>query len=415
MSDVALALIRTGNSKPEHVTSSGNTALLMACYNEMADVALELIQTGNSKPEQVSENGNTALIYACDTEMSAVALALIRTENSNPTQINDDGETALDFAQDNDMQEVVDLLLLIPEVVEAQAQRAPQAPQGVAFEIHNFFNLLNIDNIKHFLTEFNDSNPEFNVNIILKFLGKRKSEPTVRLDNIISFDPLFSPLINFVKNTYPENEKQEKIDGLKSINTSIESYGNYNQILPLLKLVITFVSKQSDEFITQYIDILKYDCLNAYNSGVDRSSCTKGMVERTVTALKEVSIVLLSEDTNNEFYIQLKGLFSDFNELIQEWSNTYLEGGSKANELSDLATVPERKAHFIAFMERKYGAGISDSIREKINTEANKFEEAGVFTNLQFGGNKKRYKRKTHKKKNTRKKFTKKYKKKIRN
>ena len=198
---------------------------------------------------------------------------------------------------------------------------------------------------------------------------------------------------------------------MKSINTSIESYGNYNQILPLLKLVITFVSKQSDEFITQYIDILKYDCLNAYNSGVDRSSCTKGMVERTVTALKEVSIVLLSEDTNNEFYIQLKGLFSDFNELIQEWSNTYLEGGSKANELSDLATVPERKAHFIAFMERKYGAGISDSIREKINTEANKFEEAGVFTNLQFGGNKKRYKRKTHKKKlqkNTRKKVTKK-------
>jgi hypothetical protein len=69
-------------------------------------------------------------------------------------------------------------------------------------------------------------------------------------------------------------------------------------------------------------------------------------------------------------------------------------------------------------MERKYGAGISDSIREKINTEANKFEEAGVFENLQFGGNKKRYKRKTHKKKlqkNTRKKVTKKYKKKIRN
>ena len=60
-------------------------------------------------------------------------------------------------------------------------------------------------------------------------------------------------------------------------------------------------------------------------------------------------------------------------------------------------------------MVNEYGGSeISKEMREKINTEAVTFRDGGVFEIMQWGGNKKRYKRKTHKKKNTRKKSTRK-------
>ena len=404
MNDVALALIETRNSKPEIADAGGYTALICACMVQMSDVALALIATGDSNPSQVNRSGSTALIYACAMPMPAVALALIRTGDSNPSQVDGNGHTALSFAQVREnMQEVVDLLVQIPGVAPVAEPVAPPVVRGVAFEIHNFFNSLDIDKITKFITQFNDSKPEFNNNVLP-----------------FSLDPLLSPLINFVNNTYPENVKQEKINGLTSINASIASYGNYDQMLPLLQKVITFVSKQSDEFIALYIDMLKYDCLNAY-AGSNRSSCIKGMVERIITVLKDVAIGLLTKDPDNENYVKLKDIFMEFNEFIGEWSNTYLDDGPKRSELEALTEV-ERENHFITFMVKKYtdvddpngrecspdGSKCSTEMCAKIKTEAAKFRDMGVFKNLVMGGNKKRYKRKTHKKKNTRKKSTRK-------
>ena len=405
MNDVALALIETGDSNPGIADVGGYTALICACMAQMSDVALALIATGDSNPSQVNRSGSTALIYACAMPMPAVALALIRTGDSNPSQVDGNGHTALSFAQVREnMQEVVDLLVQIPGVAPVAEPVAPPVVRGVAFEIHNFFNLLDINKITKFITQFNESKPEFNNNV---------QQPVL-------LDPLLSPLINFVNNTYPENVKQEKINGLTSINASIASYGNYDQMLPLLQKVITFVSKQSDEFIALYIDMLKYDCLNAY-AGSNRSSCIKGMVERIITVLKDVAIGLLTKDPDNENYVKLKDIFMEFNEFIGEWSNTYLEDGPKHRELEAL-TEEERENHFITFMVKKYaddddpngrecspdGSKCSTEMCAKIKTEAAKFRDMGVFKNLVMGGNKKRYKRKTHKKKNTRKKSTRK-------
>ena len=396
MSDVALALIQTGNSKPEQVNRFGKTALIYACRNELGDVALALIATGQSNPGHPDGSGRTALMESClHQSMSAVALALIATGQSNPELVDQSGRTALSSAQEHgNMQEVVNLLLQNPQVAaQAAAPVAPPVAQrGVAFEIHNFFNLLDINKITKFITQFNESNPEFNNNVQQPFV----------------LNPLLSPLINFVNNTYPENVKQEKINGLTSINASIASYGGYVQILPLLKKVITFVSKQSDEFITLYIDMLKYDCLNAY-AGSNRSSCIKGMVERIITVLKDVAIGLLTKDPDNENYVKLKDIFMEFNEVVQKWSDTYLVDGPKHSELEALTKEGERENHFITFMVNEYGGSeISDPMRAKINTEAVKFRDGGVFERMQWGGNKKRYKIKTHKKKSTRKKSTRK-------
>jgi ankyrin repeat protein len=106
MQEVALALIATGNSKPEQVTNHDITALMIACDNNMTEVALALIKTGNSKPEQVNINNVTALMWACVNNMTEVALALIETGNSNSEHVNNAGNTALILACDNNMTEV---------------------------------------------------------------------------------------------------------------------------------------------------------------------------------------------------------------------------------------------------------------------------------------------------------------------
>ena len=63
-SDIAIELIRSGQSNPEHYTITNDTALILSCANVLKDVALELVKTGHSRPEMVSVIGYTALMYA---------------------------------------------------------------------------------------------------------------------------------------------------------------------------------------------------------------------------------------------------------------------------------------------------------------------------------------------------------------
>ncbi len=99
MSDVALALIATGESNPGRINSDGFTALIWACYNKMSDVALALIATGKSNPSHIRNRtypyhikfglqSISALEFACKNEMSEVALAIISTNKLPSEQIN---------------------------------------------------------------------------------------------------------------------------------------------------------------------------------------------------------------------------------------------------------------------------------------------------------------------------------------
>jgi len=46
MTEVALELIKTGKSKPDHIAKDGNTALSWACKKGMKEVAYELVSIG---------------------------------------------------------------------------------------------------------------------------------------------------------------------------------------------------------------------------------------------------------------------------------------------------------------------------------------------------------------------------------
>ncbi len=116
MSEVALALIATGKSNPGHPNGIDITALNLACEYNMSEVALALIATGKSNPGVIPWFGikKSALLYACENNMSEVALALIATGESNPGY-KWDGFTALIYACKNNMSDVALALIATGE------------------------------------------------------------------------------------------------------------------------------------------------------------------------------------------------------------------------------------------------------------------------------------------------------------
>lgn len=264
-------------------------------------------------------------------------------------------------------------------------QEIAQPVPGVAFEIHNLFSALNIDGITDYLNNFNnDNNHPVNPNAI-----PDNNEPNI----------LFTPLIAFINKSelFLPDEKEIITNNLQTrILQRVQAYGNINEFYPLLRSVINFVSRQENNFIEQYIRVYIQDCLEAY-SGNNGVSCTKGMVERIITVLNEVSKQMLTEFPENQTYNNIKQLFPNivFNELVQEWSQKYLQDGENEEELARL-TVGQRKRHFINFMRAKYGGLITESILQQINNEATRYENEGIFERMSFGGrrNKKNKKKK---------------------
>jgi hypothetical protein len=106
--EVALALIATGESNPGAASYNGITALIFACGNKLTDVALALIATGQSNPGAVSYDGFTALMYACSKAQTEVALALIATGESNMFAVNNNGGSAFQYATKKNMAKVLD-------------------------------------------------------------------------------------------------------------------------------------------------------------------------------------------------------------------------------------------------------------------------------------------------------------------
>jgi len=163
MSEVALALIETGESRPEVSNYLGMTALMYACANDDeyytntidVRVPLALIATGKSRPEKIGEefdgtalwyalenrrkewrkvvkalietgksrpgyllNDETPLMWACKNKKSDIAIALLETGKSNYEFENEDGRTAYDIALEKGLDIVAKKILYEKEKKE---------------------------------------------------------------------------------------------------------------------------------------------------------------------------------------------------------------------------------------------------------------------------------------------------------
>ena len=269
----------------------------------------------------------------------------------------------------------------------------PAAPQGVAYEIHNAFN-------QHYA---------LNKDKYFEIIGLPNHPDSIYTSiNVIEY--INPKLLELIQRVYPTEEITNKTEEMNQILNTINIAKELSEdpdTKLLLGKTVDFLVTQSNEFVRFYLDALKYDCLNAYPTGTNRSSCVKGMIERFYLTIGDTAYALCPDpDTcNNPKYNELVSLFNkriDKNELTQEWNKTFLEDPVKREELLNL-TKEQRKDHYRQFMIQKYrdvGQIPTEKakqivLRDIIEPEIVKLDY--VFDGLQFGGKKSKKSRKSRK------------------
>jgi surface protein len=262
----------------------------------------------------------------------------------------------------------------------------PAAPQGVAYEIHNAFN-------QHYA---------LNKDKYFEIIGLPNHPDSIYTSiNVIEY--IKPKLLELIQRVYPADAINVKTDELNQILTTINNARELSEdpdTKLLLGKTVDFLVTQPNEFVRFYLEALKYDCLNAYPTGTNRSSCVKGMIERFYLTMGDTAYALCPDpDTcNNPKYNELVSLFNkrfDKNELTQEWNETFLEDPIKREDLLKL-DKEERKDHYRQFMIQKYrDAGQIPTekakqmvLRDIIEPEIVSLDY--VFDGLQFGGTKKK-------------------------
>jgi hypothetical protein len=137
---LALALLKTGKSRPDITGLGDNTALMLACSFKKSDVALAIIATGKSRPDHASDHYGTALIESIRSKKFRVALAIIATGKSRPEYSSEnENRTALIYIcaklydgsfyfEDDSEEEEDDSDLLFDDVVMALIKTGKSLP-----------------------------------------------------------------------------------------------------------------------------------------------------------------------------------------------------------------------------------------------------------------------------------------------
>lgn len=366
----------------------------MDSFREIMDIIQELLTMRESIESVISTNQPFPIVKY---ELQAFAFVLqeLRLNLINQNIIRDIQNRVQVLMNNNEINEmnyifntqsVIESFVDMLQPINTDTEEVIQANVRVAFEPHNLFSSLNIDEIIRYLNDFNERHP------INPVTNPNNNEP----------DNLFQPLVAFINNNelfLPEEKEQAINKLLIRILPNVQLYiqnNNNPEYLDILKSVINFVSRQDNHFIEQYIRIYNKDCLEAYE-GSSPESCIKGMFERIFLVLNETAKILLTYYPDNAIYNDITRLFPNinFNDAVQEWSQTFLE--------SDNLNAREKKQHFIQFMKEKYGPLLTAGISRQIDREADAYEASGVFERGYFGGKWRRKKTKTKRKKKKKK------------
>ena len=291
--------------------------------------------------------------------------------------------------------------------IEAPQFYPQQQPQGVAFEIHNAFDKINMDRYMEIInTVIDDTNvEEYKRDII----GYVKWWFTEKIEEL--------PFVN----------KEIKLQELESVLTKLglSNLIRDERVQIQIGKTVDYVLLQSPAFIELYISGWLEDCAHAYE-GASGLSCVKGIVERFITVNGTTLHEMCREPETacSQDQLNLLKLFIDIDLLVQQWNEewrTKLEADPEA--WSNLSNE-ERKADFIHFLTEKYTEAdfLNDETTRLISDTATKYDY--VFTNREdndvaFGGRNKikrkrknkitRKKSKMHKKKITKKCILKKH------
>ena len=331
-----------------------------------------------------------------------------------------------DWGEDD---ENVSLLNAIHNEIVPEDDMLFDAPmQGVAFEVHNAFDKLNM-NMDKYMDILNS---------------------VINDDHILYYK---RNIIDYVRQQFTEkiNElsflnKEVKIQELNTVLTKLGLSDMINDEQVQLKIgkTVDYVLKQSPAFIELYISGFIEECAHAYEGeGSAGVSCVKGIVERFVLFIGSTLQELCNSDENeNENdrantgeregkrrkiereekiaqctpdQLALLKLFTKINidTLIQQWNQKW----SERSEAWQAMSTESRREDFKQFIKEKYieADAYTPEIERLIDAKTATYEY--VFANredneISFGGFKRHIKRKTKrirlKKKRTRKNIKKK-------
>jgi len=146
--------------------------------------------------------------------------------------------------------------------IAAEVQVAPLvAPQGRAFQVHNYFNKINKPELLELIenTEYNGAN----------FISTIKE--------------FITQVINDIQDQTEKNNLQLQYQQLlQKIN--VMDFNN-KSTRDLTNSAIEFVKRQPKQYQENYVRFLLNDSCQAYSSGVDTTSCVKGIQERLIFSL----------------------------------------------------------------------------------------------------------------------------------
>jgi len=291
--------------------------------------------------------------------------------------------------------------VVLPPPAQAQTQAAAppmppapparQAPQGVAYEIHNAFDNFKFDRFMEIIRREITANPP----------------PPGILPLFEQTDYPLYPIIayTFKQTGLTQQTKEEKISQLNLIQRTVQQYQNFAANRPKITDVLKFIMTQPKEFIDNYIQILLTDCLKAYSTG-RTESCVKGMYERIFYSVRDAIAALCLDQMQGTgpaplckpVYIELFECFYEvwpkegpggLNEMLGEW---YGDGEAVT------ALSPENRIEsFVNFVRGK----INNEMRFR-QAERSIRDYAGSDLNAMFGGkrNKRSVKKRTNKKRN---------------
>ena len=285
------------------------------------------------------------------------------------------------------------------------APRQPAQPQGLAWEVHNAFDDLDLPKFMTVIRRENNGASNF------------KDTNNV-LEPVISY-------INSSDTSLTQEQKTRYTTNFRKHRGIIENVNEYIRGHPEVKTntleVIQFVLSQEPNYKDLYIETFENECMGGYSTG-NRQSCTKGMFERIYMANKGTIEGLCFEELQGgtaaatsckPVYLELYSAFTpgadiDINDIFQKWYNQFSYDAIPEGE-NPLRTfsVDERKRHFRNFVRQ------DEAITPRIwnNREFQRKLEQSIQANniifetltLDVGLGRKRRKRRTEKNKKKKK------------
>jgi surface protein len=266
---------------------------------------------------------------------------------------------------------------------QRQQRQQPVQHQGLAWEVHNAFNDLDL--------------PKF-----ITVIRRENNGASNFKDNNNILEPVIS-YINSSNTALTQEQKTRYTTNFRKHRGIIENVNAYIEEHPEVKAntleVIQFVLSQDPNYKDLYIETFENECMGGYSTG-NRQSCTKGMFERIYMANKGTIEGLCFEELQgtstvasaranacNPVYLELYSAFTpgsdiDINDIFQKWYNQFSYDAipEETNPLRNLS-VDERKLHFRNFVRQD--EAISPRIWRDRNFQR-KLEESIEANNIIF-------------------------------